>query len=51
MPAWFYILRLKSTRPYCGSTKDKVRRYRNHFAGVGCHTTRLGALVVVAWIK
>lgn len=41
MPAWFYILRLQSKRPYCGSTKDKVRRYKEHFAGRGGRTTML----------
>lgn len=47
MPCWFYILRLQSKRPYCGSTKDKVRRYREHFAGTGCRTTKLDPPVAV----
>jgi putative endonuclease len=49
MPAWFYILRLKSTRPYCGSTKDKVRRSREHFAGLGGRTTKLDPPLAVVY--
>jgi predicted GIY-YIG superfamily endonuclease len=41
MPAWFYILRLQSGGLYCGSTRDKARRYAEHFSGTGCRTTIL----------
>lgn len=47
MPAWFYILRLQSQVPYCGYTKDRVRRYREHFAGLGGRTTKLDPPVAV----
>jgi putative endonuclease len=41
MPAWFYILRLKSSLLYPGATTDLQRRYREHLAGIGCRTTKL----------
>ena len=41
MSPWFYILRLWSGGLYCGSTRDKTRRYEEHFSGHGCRTTRL----------
>jgi putative endonuclease len=41
MPAWFYILRLTSRNLYPGSTRNKVRRYREHFKGRGGRTTRI----------
>lgn len=40
MSAWFYILRLKSGRLYCGATKDIDRRQREHFSGKASRTTR-----------
>ena len=48
MPAWFYILRLRSTGLHPGSTRNKQRRYREHFGGRGCRTTRLDPPVFVA---
>ncbi len=47
MPAWFYILRLKSGGLYPGSTKNKHSRYRNHFAGTACRTTKLDPPVAI----
>jgi predicted GIY-YIG superfamily endonuclease len=47
MPAWFYILRLKSGGLYPGSTKNKHSRYKNHFAGTACRTTRLDPPVAI----
>jgi putative endonuclease len=47
MPGWFYILRLTSNGIYCGSTKDKIRRFKKHFSGVGSRTTRLDPPVAV----
>lgn len=41
MSAWFYILRLTSTGLYCGSTRNREQRYKDHFAGRGCRTTHL----------
>jgi putative endonuclease len=41
MNAWFYILRLKSSVLYSGSTKKLEQRVKDHFSGQGCRTTRL----------
>lgn len=40
MPAWFYILRLKSGILYPGSTTDLNQRWADHKAGRACRTTR-----------
>lgn len=39
MAAWFYILRLRSGRLYCGATKDIRRRFREHSEKRACRTT------------
>lgn len=49
MPAWFYILRLKSNGLYCGSTHNREQRYKDHFAGHGCRTTTIDPPVFVAY--
>jgi putative endonuclease len=41
MPAWLYILRLKSGQLYIGSTTDLNRRYKDHCSGKACRTTQL----------
>lgn len=41
MPAWFYILRLKSGELYTGSTTDLDRRFEEHVIGRACRTTKL----------
>ena len=41
MPAWFYILRLKSGKLYAGATTDLERRYEEHLSGTACRTTRI----------
>jgi putative endonuclease len=41
MPAWFYILRLKSGSLYIGATTDLDQRCKKHFAGITCRTTAL----------
>ncbi len=41
MPAWFYILRLRSGTLYPGATKNLEERYRAHIAGKACRTTKL----------
>ncbi len=41
MPAWTYILRLKSGGLYIGSTADLQRRYAEHRSGNACRTTKL----------
>jgi putative endonuclease len=40
MPAWFYILRLKSGNLYIGSTTDLEKRYEDHCFGRACRTSR-----------
>jgi len=39
MPAWLYILRLKSGQLYAGSTTDLDRRIEEHYSGHACRTT------------
>jgi putative endonuclease len=41
MPAWLYILRLKSGQLYIGSTTDLDRRIEEHVIGHACRTTKL----------
>lgn len=41
MPAWFYILRLRSGAFYPGATTDLRQRYQDHCDGKACRTTRL----------
>ena len=41
MPAWFYILRLRSGCLYLGSTTDLSRRIEEHCTGKGGRTTAL----------
>jgi predicted GIY-YIG superfamily endonuclease len=41
MPAWLYILRLKSGNLYIGATQDLYRRSRLHFEGKACRTTNI----------
>jgi putative endonuclease len=41
MPAWIYILRLKSDQLYIGSTTDLDQRYKDHCSGKACRTTKI----------
>ena len=41
MPAWLYILRLKSDALYIGATTDLDQRYKDHRSGKGSRTTQL----------
>ena len=41
MPAWLYILRLKSGQLYIGSTTNLDQRYKDHCSGKACRTTQL----------
>lgn len=41
MPAWLYILRLKSGQLYIGSTTDLDQRYKDHCLGKACRTTKI----------
>ena len=40
MPAWFYILRLRSGTLYPGATKNIEDRYKAHLEGKACRTTK-----------
>ena len=41
MPAWFYIIRLRSGGLYLGSTTDLNRRIEEHRTGKGGRTTAI----------
>ena len=41
MPAYVYILRLRSGTLYPGATKNIEERYKAHIAGKACRTTKL----------
>jgi putative endonuclease len=45
MPAWFYILRLRSGTLYLGATNNLEERYKAHLAGKACRTTKFDAPV------
>jgi len=47
MPAWFYILRLKSGILYPGATTNLIQRWTDHKAGQACRTTKLDAPVAL----
>jgi predicted GIY-YIG superfamily endonuclease len=49
MPAWLYILRLKSGALYIGATTDLNQRYKNHCTGKACRTTSLDPPVAVIY--
>jgi len=47
MPAWFYILRVKSGILYPGATTNLTQRWTDHKAGRACRTTKLDAPVAL----
>ena len=49
MPAYFYILRLKSGALYIGSTKDLEERYQRHLDSYGGTTTATDPPVSLAY--
>ena len=51
MPAWLYILRLKSGALYIGATADLNQRYKDHCTGKACRTTSLDPPVAVIYIR
>jgi putative endonuclease len=51
MPAWFYMLRLRSTSLYSGSTRFLEKRIVDHFAGRGCRTTRVDPPIALAYTE
>jgi putative endonuclease len=49
MPAWFYILRLRSGTPYPKATKSIEERYKAHLEGKACRTTKLDLPVALLY--
>jgi putative endonuclease len=49
MPAWFYILRLKSGNLYVGSTTDLEKRYAEHCTKRACQTTTLDPPIALVY--
>ena len=49
LSAWLYILRLKSSQLYIGSTTDLDQRYREHVAGKACRTTTIDPPVALLY--
>jgi len=49
MPAWFYVLRLRSGRLYLGATCSLDSRLERHLAGCGCQTTKTDPPVQLAY--
>ncbi|HCA78638.1 MAG TPA: hypothetical protein DEP53_02775 [Bacteroidetes bacterium] len=49
MPAWFYILRLQSTRLYSGSSHSLEKRIKGHFAGRACRTTKIDPPIALVY--
>ena len=47
MPAWFYILRLRSGTLYLGATTNLEERYKDHLAGKACRTTKVDSPVAL----
>jgi putative endonuclease len=47
MPAWFYILRLKSGSLYVGSTTDLEKRFEDHCSGRACRTTKFDSPIAI----
>jgi putative endonuclease len=49
MPAWLYILRLKSGQLYIGSTTELDQRYKDHCSGKACRTTKIDPPVALSY--
>jgi putative endonuclease len=49
MPAWFYVLRLKSGNLYVGSTTDLKKRYEDHCSGRACRTTKFDPPIALVY--
>jgi putative endonuclease len=41
MPAYFYILRLRSGSLYVGATTNLEKRYEDYLSGKACRTTKI----------
>ena len=51
MPAWFYILRLRSGALYPGATTNLGQRYADHQSGRACRTTRLDPPAALVFVE
>jgi predicted GIY-YIG superfamily endonuclease len=51
MPAWFYLLRLRSGTLYPGCTTDLKQRYSDHLSGRACRTTRLNPPIALVYFE
>jgi putative endonuclease len=49
MSAWFYILSLRSSSLFCGSTRFLDKRIKDHFASKGCRTTKIDTPISLAY--
>jgi len=49
MPAWFYILRLRSGGLYPGVTKNLEERCKDHCSGKACRTTKFDPPVALVY--
>ena len=49
MPAWFYLLRLRSGALYPGATADLSRRYQEHRERRAGRTTRLDTVTALVY--
>jgi predicted GIY-YIG superfamily endonuclease len=49
MPAWFYILRLRSDTLYPGATENLEERYKAHLNGKACRTTQIDPPVALVY--
>lgn len=49
MSAWIYILRLKSGKLYIGVTRNREKRYKDHFSGMGCQTTKFNIPIEILY--
>jgi len=51
MPAWIYIIRLKSGQLYIGSTTNLENRYKDHCSGKACRTTKIDPPVAILYTE
>jgi len=51
MPGWFYMLRLRSSNVYGGSTRSLKRRIEDHFAGRACRTTKIDRPIAMVYAE
>jgi len=49
MPAWIYILKLRSNGLYIGCTRNRERRCKEHFSRTGCRTTIIDPPIAVVY--